>query len=133
MKKLSCIAEHVRIYNVDKIQIGSYSTISQLSYVVLGGALATNIALQGAALHIIMHAVGKITLFFAAGAIYVATHMSKISDLNGLGKSMPLTFAAFFIGSLSIIGVPPMGGSRSKFYLMLGSVEKQYFYIRSSK
>ena len=60
-----------------------------------------------------MHAVGKITLFFAAGAIYVATHMSKISDLNGLGKSMPLTFAAFFIGSLSIIGVPPMGGSRS--------------------
>ncbi len=107
----------------------AYSTISQLSYVVLGGALATNIALQGAALHIIMHAVGKITLFFAAGAIYVATHISKISDLNGLGKSMPLTFAAFFIGSLSIIGVPPMGGSWSKFYLMLGSVEKQYFYI----
>ena len=107
----------------------AYSTISQLSYIVLGGAIATNIAVQGASLHIVMHAVGKITLFFAAGSIYVATHLSKISDLNGMGKSMPLTFVAFFIGSLSIIGVPPMGGSWSKFYLMLGSVEKQYLAV----
>ena len=107
----------------------AYSTISQLSYIVLGGAIATNIAVQGASLHIVMHAVGKITLFFAAGSIYVATHLSKISDLNGIGKSMPLTFIAFFIGSLSIIGVPPMGGSWSKFYLMLGSVEKQYLAV----
>ncbi len=107
----------------------AYSTISQLSYIVLGGAIATNIAVQGAAIHIVMHAVGKITLFFAAGAIYVATHLSKISDLNGMGKSMPLTFMAFFIGSLSIIGVPPMGGSWSKFYLMLGSVEKDYLLV----
>ena len=107
----------------------AYSTISQLSYIVLGGAIATNIAVQGAAIHIVMHAVGKITLFFAAGAIYVATHLSKISDLNGMGKSMPLTFIAFFIGSLSIIGVPPMGGSWSKFYLMLGSVEKDYLLV----
>ena len=107
----------------------AYSTISQLSYIVLGGAIATNIAVQGASIHIVMHAVGKITLFFAAGAIYVATHLSKISDLNGMGKSMPLTFMAFFIGSLSIIGVPPMGGSWSKFYLMLGSVEKDYLLV----
>ncbi len=107
----------------------AYSTISQLSYIVLGGAIATNVAIQGAAIHIVMHAVGKITLFFAAGAIYVATHLSKISDLNGMGKSMPLTFIAFFIGSLSIIGVPPMGGSWSKFYLMLGSVEKDYLLV----
>ncbi len=107
----------------------AYSTISQLSYIVLGGAIATNIAVQGAALHIVMHAVGKITLFFAAGSIYISTQLSKISDLDGLGKSMPLTFIAFFIGSLSIIGVPPMGGSWSKFYLMLGSVDKQYFYV----
>ena len=107
----------------------AYSTISQLSYIVLGGAIATNIAVQGAAIHIVMHAVGKITLFFAAGAIYVATHLQKISDLNGLGKSMPLTFFAFFIGSLSIIGVPPMGGSWSKFYLMLGSVDKEYLFV----
>ena len=107
----------------------AYSTISQLSYIVLGGAISTNIAVQGALIHIVMHAVGKITLFFAAGAIYVATHLSKISDLNGMGKSMPLTFIAFFIGSLSIIGVPPMGGSWSKFYLMLGSVEKDYLLV----
>ena len=107
----------------------AYSTISQLSYIVLGGAIATNIAVQGASIHIVMHAVGKITLFFAAGSIYVATHLSKISDLNGMGKSMPLTFIAFFIGSLSIIGVPPMGGSWSKFYLMLGSVEKEYLAV----
>ena len=98
----------------------AYSTISQLSYVVLGAALATKIAAEGAALHIVMHAVGKITLFFVAGAIYVQAHITKISQLDGQGPEMKLVFAAFFIGAFSIIGIPPAGGSWSKFMLMVG-------------
>ncbi|MEC7486490.1 MAG: proton-conducting transporter membrane subunit, partial [Pseudomonadota bacterium] len=97
--------------------------ISQLSYVVLGAAIATKMAAEGAALHIVMHAVGKITLFFVAGAIYVQAHITKISELDGQGREMPWLFGAFFLGALSIIGIPPLGGSWSKFYLMVGAAD----------
>jgi multicomponent Na+:H+ antiporter subunit D len=70
-----------------------------------------------------MHAFGKITLFFCAGAFLVAAHKSRVSELDGLGRTMPWTMAAFFVGSLSIIGLPPAGGTWSKFYLMLGAFE----------
>ena len=101
----------------------AYSTISQLSYIVLGAALATAAAIEGAALHIVMHASAKITLFFCAGAIYVNAHLNKVSQLDGLGPRMPLVFAAYFLGALSIIGIPPLGGSWSKFMLMAGAVD----------
>ena len=107
----------------------AYSTISQLSYIVLGAAIASSLAVQGAALHIVMHAAGKITLFFCAGAIYVQAHLTKISELDGQGREMPWVFAAFFIGALSIIGIPPLGGSWSKFILMVGAVEAGYIVI----
>jgi multicomponent Na+:H+ antiporter subunit D len=101
----------------------AYSTISQLSYIVAGALLASSLAATGAAMHIAMHAFGKITLFFCAGAIMVAAHKTEISDMDGLGRVMPLTFAAFFIGSLSIIGLPPTGGTWSKLYLAMGALE----------
>ncbi len=101
----------------------AYSTISQLSYIVLGGALATSAGVMGGGMHIAMHAMGKITLFFCAGAIMVGAHKTEVSDMNGLGRRMPFTFGAFLLGSLSVIGLPPMGGSWSKMYLMLGAVE----------
>ena len=101
----------------------AYSTVSQLSYIALGAMLASKSALVGASMHIAMHAFSKITLFFAAGAIYVATHKKLVSELNGLGRAMPITFGAFFIGTLSIIGLPPFGGMWSKWYLGLGAVE----------
>ncbi len=107
----------------------AYSTISQLSYVVLGALLATATSVKGSALHIAMHAVGKITLFFCAGAIYTKVRKTKISQLDGLGRKMPLTFAAFFIASLSIIGLPPCGGSWSKWYLMLGAADAGQFMM----
>jgi multicomponent Na+:H+ antiporter subunit D len=107
----------------------AYSTISQLSYIVLGAAIASSIAVQGATLHIVMHAAGKITLFFCAGAIYVQAHLTKISELDGQGREMPWVFAAFFIGALSIIGIPPLGGSWSKFMLMVGAVDSGYLVI----
>lgn len=101
----------------------AYSTVSQLSYVVLGAMLASTLGIIGGGMHIAMHAVGKITLFFCAGAIYVATHKTEISDMTGIGRSMPITMFAFLLGSLSIIGLPPFGGSWSKWYLALGAAE----------
>ena len=67
-------------------------------------------------MHIAMHAFGKITLFFCAGAVYVALHKTEISTMNGIGRQMPFTMAAFLIGALSIIGLPPCGGAWSKWY-----------------
>ncbi len=100
----------------------AYSTIGQLSYIILGAALLHQTAVAGALSHIVMHAFGKITLFFCAGAIFVATGKKYISQMVGLGRAMPFTFAAFFLGSLSVIGLPPAGGLLSKFYLILGSL-----------
>jgi multicomponent Na+:H+ antiporter subunit D len=101
----------------------AYSTISQLSYIVLGALLANESGIIGGGMHIAMHAFGKITLFFAAGAVLVAAHEKDISRMGGLGRTMPITFGAFFIGSLSIIGVPPAGGAWSKWFLGLGTLE----------
>ncbi len=104
----------------------AYSTISQLSYIVLGAMLATSAGVVGGAMHIAMHAFGKITLFFCAGAIMVATHKTEISQMQGLGRQMPFTFIAFFLASLSIIGLPPMGGAWSKWQLALGAAETDH-------
>lgn len=105
----------------------AYSTISQLSYVVLAAALLTPLSVIGAALHIVTHALSKITLFFAAGAIYTAAHKTKVSELDGIARSMPWTMAAFTIGALSLIGVPPAAGFLSKWYIVLGAAEGGYW------
>ncbi len=101
----------------------AYSTISQLSYIVLGALLADRAGIIGGGMHIAMHAFGKITLFFGAGAVLVAAHETDISRMSGLGRAMPLTFGAFFVGSLSIVGVPPAGGAWSKWFLALGTLD----------
>jgi multicomponent Na+:H+ antiporter subunit D len=101
----------------------AYSTVGQLSYMVLGAALLSSSGMIGGILHIAMHAFGKITLFFCAGAIYVASKKKYISQMDGLGRRMPLTFAAFFLGAMSIIGLPPLGGFISKWHLVIGTVE----------
>ena len=101
----------------------AYSTISQLSYVVLGALLANQVAAIGSGLHIVMHAFGKITLFFCAGAILVAAHKTEVSELDGIGRRMPLTMLAFLVGSLSVVGLPPVGGMWSKWFLALGTLE----------
>ncbi|MDR2404819.1 MAG: monovalent cation/H+ antiporter subunit D family protein [Deltaproteobacteria bacterium] len=98
----------------------AYSTVSQLSYVVIGVALVTPMAVQGGLMHIGHHAFSKITLFFGAGAIYVASHLKSIEKMNGLGRKMPWTFGAFGVASLSMIGMPPVCGFVSKWYLVNG-------------
>jgi len=105
----------------------AYSTISQLSYVILGAAILAPISAVGAALHIAAHAFGKITLFFAAGSIYTAAHKTEISQLDGIGRRMPWTMGAFTIGALSMIGIPPAAGFISKWYMLLGAFNTERF------
>jgi multicomponent Na+:H+ antiporter subunit D len=100
----------------------AYSTVSQLSYVVLAAAILAPLSVIGAALHIAVHALGKITLFFAAGSIYTASHKTEVSELDGIGRRMPWTMAAFAIGALSMIGLPPAAGFVSKWYMLSGAV-----------
>ena len=101
----------------------AYSTVGQLSYIVLAVALLTPSAVAASLMHIMVHAVSKITLFFTAGAIYAATHKTKVSELNGMGKQMPLTMIAFSIGALSLIGVPLFAGFITKWYMVMGALE----------
>jgi multicomponent Na+:H+ antiporter subunit D len=107
----------------------AYSTVSQLGYITIGALLATEASALGGAMHIAMHAFGKITLFFCAGAIMVASHKTEISQMRGIGRQMPITMVAFFIGSLSIIGLPPTGGTWSKWYLMIGAIDMEQWII----
>ncbi|QMU61897.1 MAG: monovalent cation/H+ antiporter subunit D family protein [Gammaproteobacteria bacterium] len=107
----------------------AYSTISQLSYIVIGAALASPLAALGGAMHIVTHAFGKITLFFCAGAIYTATKFTQISQLDGLGRQMPFTFSAYLIAAISIIGLPPLVGSWSKWFLIEGSISTENYIV----
>lgn len=108
----------------------AYSTVSQLSYVIMAAFILSPISTMGAALHVAVHAFGKITLFMAAGAIYTAAHKTKVSELNGIGKRMPWTMAAFAIGAISMVGLPPAAGFLSKWYMLMGAVEvEQWFAV----
>jgi multicomponent Na+:H+ antiporter subunit D len=102
----------------------AFSTVSQLSYIVLGAALLAPTGIIGAIAHITNHAVSKITLFFCAGSIYVSAHKTEVSETSGLARRMPWTMGAFAIASLSLIGIPPWSGFVSKWYLAVGSLER---------
>jgi multicomponent Na+:H+ antiporter subunit D len=102
----------------------AFSTVSQLSYIVLGAALLTPSGILGGIVHVTNHAFSKITLFLCAGSIYVSTHKTEVSQTSGLAKQMPWTMASFAVASLSLIGIPPASGFVSKWYLVLGSLER---------
>jgi multicomponent Na+:H+ antiporter subunit D len=116
----------------------AFSTIGQLGYITVGVSMLSSGALSGvespqamtgSILHIAMHACGKITLFFCAGAIFVASGRKYISQLDGIGRRMPFTMTAFLIGVLSVIGLPPTGGVISKWYLIMGALEAKYVFV----
>ena len=106
----------------------AYSTISQLSYVVMAAALFTPAAAIGAAMHIAVHAAAKITLFFAAGSIYTAAHKTEVSELDGIGHRMPLTMAAFAVGAFAMIGVPLTAGFLSKWFILQGAMAAEHWF-----
>lgn len=101
----------------------AFSTVSQLSYVILAAAILVPISVTGAALHIAAHAVSKITLFFAAGSVYTAAHATEIRQLRGIGRRMPWTMGAFAIGAFSMIGIPPTAGFLSKWFMLSGAMD----------
>jgi NADH-quinone oxidoreductase subunit L/multicomponent Na+:H+ antiporter subunit D len=101
----------------------AYSTISQLSYIVLGLALLEGDALIGGLLHIPAHAFMKLTLFFCAGIIHVETHTDYISGMAGIGKRMPLTMLAFGVAAAGMAGIPLVAGFVSKWYIVIGALE----------
>lgn len=107
----------------------AFSTIGQLSYIIMGVGLASKMGVIGGMTHIAMHAFGKITLFFCAGAIFVATGKKYISEMVGIGKRMPITMFAFFVGSLSVIGLPPAGGLISKWYMVIGALDADKIWV----
>ena len=107
----------------------AFSTVSQLSYIILGAALLNQSGVLGGISHITNHAVSKITLFLCAGSIYVSTRKTKVSQLSGLARRMPWTMAAFAVASLSVVGIPGTSGFVSKWYLALGSVELHSFSL----
>ena len=107
----------------------AYSTVSQLSYVVLAAAMATPLAVMGAALHIAAHALGKITLFFAAGSIYTAAHKTEISQMNGIGRRMPITMITFGIGAVGMIGIPPTAGFLGKWYILSAAMASADIFV----
>ena len=107
----------------------AFSTVSQLSYIILGAALLSPSGILGGVVHITYHAVSKITLFLCAGSIYVSTRKTEISQMSGIAKRMPWTMAAFALASLSVVGIPGTSGSISKWYLALATVELDSFIL----
>ncbi|MDX1625840.1 MAG: monovalent cation/H+ antiporter subunit D family protein [Wenzhouxiangellaceae bacterium] len=107
----------------------AYSTISQLSYIVLAALVLAPFAEIGAAVHIVAHAFGKITLFFCAGAIYVASGKTRVDELRGIAWRMPWTMTAFTIAAISMIGVPPTAGFVSKWYIIAGAFQVDNFFV----
>ncbi len=108
----------------------AYSTISQLGYILLGILMLNPNGLIGAILHMINHAVIKITLFFAVGSISHMTHKKYIHQISGLGKKMPITFICFTIAAVSLVGIPPTNGFVSKWFLGVGALNADnLFYI----
>lgn len=100
----------------------AYSTISQLGYILLGLVMLDKEAFMGGLLHLVNHAVIKITLFFCVGAILYTTHKTDISQIRGIGKEMPITMGCFAVAAVSLIGIPPTNGFVSKWYLAQGGL-----------
>ncbi|MCP3915728.1 MAG: monovalent cation/H+ antiporter subunit D family protein [bacterium] len=107
----------------------AFSTVSQLSYIILGAALLNASGVMGGVAHVTNHAVSKITLFLCAGSIYVSTRKTEISQMSGLARRMPWTMGAFALASLSIVGIPFTSGFVSKWHLALGAVEGGNFVV----
>jgi len=101
----------------------AFSTVANLSYIIIGVSMFSPSGILGGLIHISMHAFSKITMFFVAGSVYVSTHVKKISELDGIGKAMPITMFSFFLATLSMIGIPIFAGFISKLNLAIGALE----------
>lgn len=101
----------------------AYSTVSQVSYILFGVFMANDTAFDGALIHVAAHAAIKSTLFLCAGAIIYLTGCTKVTQLKGIGKKMPVLLWCYTVASLGLIGIPPFGGFASKWYLCVGALD----------
>ena len=110
----------------------AWSTVGQLAYITSAAMLPMASGLVAGGLHMVFHAVAKITLFMCAGAIYVATGASRVSEMGGLGRRMPWVFTAFLVASLGIIGLPPMAAMWSKLLMMTAAFETGHWVFAAA-
>jgi multicomponent Na+:H+ antiporter subunit D len=101
----------------------AYSTVSNIGYIVLGLALASERSVTGASVHVLNHALIKATLFLAVGALIHQTGCRTLYELRGAGRAMPPTASALAVGLLSVSGVPPLAGFPGKWYVALGALD----------
>ena len=101
----------------------AYSTVSQVSYVLFGLILLTEEGVQASLLQLVFHALAKDTLFLAAGAVIFSTNLTRVDQLRGIGRRMPVTMWCFTLTALSLIGIPPLAGFVSKWYLLDAGLE----------
>ena len=107
----------------------AYSTVSQVSYIALGTAIAGPIATLGGVAHLVHQGLMKITLFFCAGNLAETLGVHKVSQMDGCGRQLPWTMLAFTVGALGMIGLPPIAGFISKWYLGVGGVEADAYWV----
>ncbi|MFN3323304.1 MAG: proton-conducting transporter membrane subunit [Bryobacteraceae bacterium] len=107
----------------------AYSTVSQVSYIVLGVAIFGPLATTGGLVHLVHQGIMKITLFFCAGSLAETLEVHYVSEMNGVGRRMPLTMAAFTVAAFGMIGAPPIAGFVSKWYLGLGGIQADRMWV----
>ena len=117
------------VYQDDIKRRLAFSTVSQVSYIALGAAVVGPLATTGGIVHLVHQGLMKITLFFAAGNLAETLGVHKVSEMNGVGRRMPWTMVAFTVGALGMIGVPPMAGFVSKWYLGSGAIETNQLWV----
>jgi len=117
------------IWQTDLKRRLAFSTVSQVSYVALGVAMGSPLATIGGLVHLVHQGLMKITLFFCAGAYAETYGIHAIRELDGIGRRMPWTTAMFTLGALGMIGVPPLAGFISKWYLGLGAVDAHQYWV----
>ncbi|PPR56802.1 MAG: Na(+)/H(+) antiporter subunit D [Alphaproteobacteria bacterium MarineAlpha4_Bin2] len=119
----------VAIFQVDVKRMLAYSSVAQIGYMIVGISLASVLGLTGGLLHLFNHALMKGALFLAMGCVFYRLGSVLLEDLSGLGHRMPWTMAAFVVGGLSLIGVPLTAGFVSKWYLILGAIDKDWWWL----
>ena len=123
------IASTVAIFQQDIKRMLAYSSIAQIGYIILGISFATKTGLTAGILHIFNHALMKGGLFLALGCVFLRLGSVKLDDMKGIGRTMPITMAAFVVGGISLIGLPPTAGFISKWYLILAALEKNLWPV----
>jgi len=127
---ITIIVSSIIALNQNNIKLRlAYSTIGQLSYIVLATAILAPYSIMAATLHLIFHALGKIILFLSAGIIATQTGIKEVSEMNNLSRKLPITCFLLLIGAFIMIGLPPTVGFISKWYLLIGIMESDKLYL----